>query len=96
VEETGGDSLLSVASGILVIVGRDEPTEHRTQVGADLVVQGAGQVMKSQPAVDVLLPKDKMDSELSEGVRHLIQMPMAIPMNPNRLLNLPSPRRGQR
>ena len=29
----------------MVIVGSDERTEHRTQVGAALVVQGAGPVI---------------------------------------------------
>jgi hypothetical protein len=58
VEETGGDSFLPVGSGILVIVGSNERTEHRTQVGAALVVQGAWLVIapecSSQTACGIL------------------------------------------
>jgi hypothetical protein len=51
---------------------------------------------KSQRTVDMLSPRDNMHSELSVGTRHSSQILMAIPINSNRLLNPPSPRKGQR
>jgi hypothetical protein len=52
--------------------------------------------LKSQPTADVLSPNDKIHWLSSLGTRHSSQMLMAIPMNSNRLLNRPSPRKGQR